>query len=435
MHTIQQLRSGELSNSTYIKISENLTVFPEELYRYTDTLEVLDLSGNALDSLPNDFIRFSNLRILFLSNNKFEILPSILGALPNLDIIGFKANQINDVPELSLPASLRWLILTDNKIKELPRSIGLCLKLQKVMLAGNDLHALPIEMALCRNIELLRISANKIKELPLWLMSLPKLAWFAFAGNPCSFQSDERKKKTNIIHWDSITIKEQLGEGASGVIYKAALKDSVLDVAVKIFKGAVTSDGLPIDEMRACIQAGLHYNLVPVKAIITHHPDHKEGLVMDLIPSNYSNLGLPPNFVTCTRDTFLLHQVFSIDEIIYIARGIAEVTIQLHDKGIMHGDLYAHNILVNAEYHALLGDFGAATIFSIHDLNVASCFEKIEVRAYGCLLEDLLDRVLTHQESEKEYLVSLKNECVLENMELRPTFKSILERLSKVFNK
>ena len=435
MHTIQQLRSGELSNSTYIKISENLTVFPEELYRYTDTLEVLDLSGNALDSLPNDFIRFSNLRILFLSNNKFEILPSILGALPNLDIIGFKANQINDVPELSLPASLRWLILTDNKIKELPRSIGLCLKLQKVMLAGNDLHALPIEMALCRNIELLRISANKIKELPLWLMSLPKLAWFAFAGNPCSFQSDERKKKTNIIHWDSITIKEQLGEGASGVIYKAALKDSVLDVAVKIFKGAVTSDGLPIDEMRACIQAGLHYNLVPVKAIITHHPDHKEGLVMDLIPSNYSNLGLPPNFVTCTRDTFLLDQVFSIDEIIYIARGIAEVTIQLHDKGIMHGDLYAHNILVNAEYHALLGDFGAATIFPINDWNVASCFEKIEVRAYGCLLEDLLNRVAEDQESVKEYLVSLKNECVLENLELRPTFKSILERLSKVFNK
>ena len=430
MHTIQQLRSGELFDSTYIKISENLSVFPEELYRYSDTLEVLDLSGNALDLLPNDFIRFSNLRILFLSNNKFEILPSILGALPNLDIIGFKANQIKDVPELSLPASLRWLILTDNKIKELPRSIGLCLKLQKVMLAGNNLHALPIEMALCRNIELLRISANQIQTLPMWLLSLPKLSWFAFAGNPCSFQSDERKKITNKISWDSITTKEQLGEGASGVIYNATLKDSILDVAVKIFKGAVTSDGLPKDEMKACIQAGLHCNLVPVQAIITQHPDHKEGLVMDLIPKNYTNLGLPPSFVTCTRDTFLLDQVFTIHEIIHIARGIAAVEIQLHEKGIMHGDLYAHNILVNSEYHALLGDFGAATIFSVNDLNVASCFEKMEVRAYGCLLEDLLNRVVEDSESLKEYLINLKNECLLEEIKMRPTFTSIFEKLT-----
>lgn len=430
MHTLQQIRSGELRGATRIKLSENLTSIPQELYQYEDTLEVLDLSGNALTMLPAEFSRFTKLRILFLSNNKFDVFPQVLGTLPNLDMVGFKANHITEVPEQSLPVSLRWLILTDNKIPELPRSIGLCVKLQKVMLAGNNLRSLPDEMAFCKNIELLRISANKIQTLPLWLLSLPKLAWLAFAGNPCTFRSDESKKEIKAISWNSITIQEQLGEGASGIIYKAVLNASALNVAVKIFKGAVTSDGLPIDEMKACIQAGAHENLVPVKAVITDHPAHKEGLVMDLISSDYHNLGLPPDFITCTRDTFAADQVFTINAIIRIARGIASAAIQLHANGIMHGDLYAHNILVNKEYRPLFGDFGAATIFSSSDRMLSTCLERIEVRAYGCLLEDLLNRVVDDFVSEIGFLHELKNECLQDKMESRPTFKSILERLT-----
>lgn len=435
MHTIQQLQSGELLGAKRIKISENLTSIPPELYQLADTLEVLDLSGNALISLPNEFLCFTNLRILFLSNNKFKIFPSILGTLSNLDIIGFKANLITEIPEQSLPVSLRWLILTDNKIKELPRSIGLCVKLQKVMLAGNMLSCLPDEMALCLNIELLRISANKLQALPTWILSLPKLAWLASAGNPCTFKSDEQKFQTDVISWDSIAIKEQLGEGASGVIYKATLNDSDLDIAVKIFKGAVTSDGFPEDEMKACIEAGLHQNLVPVKAVISNHPNNKEGLVMDLIPSSYTNLGLPPDFVTCTRDMFSDGKVFSINAIVHIAQGIASVATQLHEKGIMHGDLYAHNILVNEEYHPLFGDFGAATMYSIKDIDLAERLEKIEVRAYGCLLEDLLRLVLDKSRDEIACLENLKNQCLQVNIESRPTFKSILAKIATEFNK
>ncbi|HSY62165.1 MAG TPA: protein kinase, partial [Cytophaga sp.] len=197
---------------------------------------------------------------------------------------------------------------------------------------------------------------------------------------------------------------------------------------------AVTSDGLPIDEMNACIQAGVHPNLVSVRAVISGHPADKEGLVMDLISSGYRNLGLPPDFVTCTRDTFSVHQVFTINAVIRIARGIASVAIQLHKKGIMHGDLYAHNILVNEEYHSLFGDFGAATIFSIHDA-LASRLEKIEVRAYGCLLEDLLNRVIQDSEVEINYLQDLKNQCLHTNPESRPTFKNILEQLTAELNK
>jgi len=53
-------------------------------------------------------------------------------------------------------------------------------------------------------------------------------------------------------------------KGASGVIYRAnrQLTDSVLPVAVKIFKGAMTSDGLPRSEKSASIAAGEHPGLI-----------------------------------------------------------------------------------------------------------------------------------------------------------------------------
>ncbi|WP_018345116.1 leucine-rich repeat-containing protein kinase family protein [Cytophaga aurantiaca] len=429
MHSTQQLQSGELAGAKHIKISENLTDIPQALYQYADTLEVLDLSGNELTALPNDFARFKNLRTLFLSNNKFEVFPEVLSHLTHLDIVGFKANQIKEIPEHALPVSLRWLILTDNKITALPHSIGLCINLQKVMLAGNQLDKLPDEMASCTRIELLRISANKLQSIPAWLFSLPKLAWLAFAGNPCSFRTAESAIEVDVLSWNLIEIQQQLGEGASGNIYKAVRKDSASDIAVKIFKGAVTSDGLPVDEMRACIQAGIHENMVSVKAVITDHPDHKEGLVMDLISSDYNNLGFPPSHVTCTRDVFSTDQVFTLAEVIRISRGIASVAVQLHEKGIMHGDLYAHNILVNKNGHPLFGDFGAATIFSPNDPALAKRLEQIEVRAYGCLVEDLLNLLAMDQLAEAAYITEIKNQCMNEDIESRPTFKSILERL------
>lgn len=435
MHSIQQLQSGELVGTTYIKISAELTSIPTSMYQYADTLEILDLSGNELTELPEDFFKFSKLRILFLSNNKFTVFPSVLSKLKHLDIVGLKANKINHIPENAVPISLRWLILTDNIITQLPASIGLCTTLQKVMLAGNALTTLPDEMANCVHIELLRISANQLTILPQWLFELPKLAWLAFAGNPLLSLNNELIDK-KITTWDSLLITEQLGEGASGNIYKASIRETSEEVAVKVYKGAVTSDGYPADEMHACIHAGQHANLVPVKSIIVNHPESKTGLVLELIPPNYTNLGLPPNFETCTRDTFESNKLFSIIQIYSIARCIASVMQHLHQRGIAHGDLYAHNILVDENANALLSDFGAATHYEKGDKKQAERIEKIDVRAFGCLLDDLIQRSISDENSLQEMIIELKNRCLSENIDSRPSYNTVVECLkSKSFQK
>ena len=55
MQTIDQLRSGTLIGIRHLKISSGLSRFPSEIIDLADTLEILDLSGNSLSSLPDDF--------------------------------------------------------------------------------------------------------------------------------------------------------------------------------------------------------------------------------------------------------------------------------------------------------------------------------------------------------------------------------------------
>jgi hypothetical protein len=433
LHTLEELGSGKLHGSKHLKLSCGLTAFPREIFVLEETLELLDLSGNLLSALPNDFHRLKKLKILFASDNLFTELPAILGQCESLEMIGFKSNQIEIVPESSLPVQTRWLILTNNRITALPTSIGKCYPMQKLALAGNQLKELPIELSQCSNLGLLRISANQLQQLPAWLLTMPKLSWLAFAGNPFCYNP---VIETNLlqIDWHELALEHELGQGASGIINKAVWKPLNIEVAVKVFNGSVTSDGFPEDEMNACILAGNHDGLVKVIGKVKNHPQEKEGLVMGLIPANFHNLGLPPTFETCTRDVFKNGTMFTVQQVIKIVSTIADVCAHLHSKGIVHGDLYAHNILVDEHANSLKGDFGAASMYDVNDRILADGLEKIEVSALGCLLEDLLNNIHPTETNNRafEALTQLKKNVMQEDVAKRLTFKQVCQAFEQL---
>lgn len=433
MQTLIQLQSGALKGAVSLKLSEDLTVFPQEIFDLADTLEVLDLSRNRLTRLPPDFGRLHKLRIFFCSENQFTTLPAVLGDCPLLDIVGFKANQITTVHPAALNSNLRWLILTDNRIEVLPSTIGACARMQKLMLAGNQLQELPVELAQCRRLALLRISANRLHHLPHWLLTMPALSWLALSGNQFGTRQDAPSLPS--IHWASLHVHHVLGEGASGIIYKGHLSQASAhtDVAVKIFKGHVTSDGLPEDEMNACIAAGTHPGMVRILGQVTHHPQGRKGLVMELIAPQYFNLGRPPDFTTCTRDVFPDAISLSLHHILKIAGTVASVALHLHSRGIMHGDLYAHNMLVDGAGHTLLGDFGAATRYDNTNANLAFALQRIEVSAFGCLLDDLISLYNnTGPAAIISQLCALRDACLVPDVHLRPDFSYLKDELSKL---
>ena len=430
IHSLHDLKSGQLKGTKRLKLSCELTTFPEDILTLSETLEVLDLSDNQLSELPESFAQLKRLKIVFISQNNFSVFPKVLAKCPDLTMIGFKSNRIEIVPEQSFPPLLKWLILTDNKIKVLPKSIGEAKHLQKCMLAGNDLETLPQELSKCINLELLRISANKLKVLPEWLFKLPKLSWLAFSGNPATYQP-QNKPQLELVSLDDITISETLGEGASGVISKAQWHSKNKEVAVKVFKGAVTSDGLPEDELQISVAVGTHSNLIPVLGQLKSNAENKEGLIMQLITANYINLGLPPTLDTCTRDVFKDNTVFNPQELLKLVTDIASVGKHLHEKGINHGDFYAHNILVNETKASFLGDFGAS---SFYDTNspLAQHVERLEIRAFGCLVEDVfaLTKNLSIKDEDYQKWQTLINDCKNIDVSKRPLFETIVAQLN-----
>ena len=437
METLDALNSGQLKGAKRLDLAAGLTQFPLKILSLADSLEILNLTGNHLKSLPDEFGCLQKLRIAFFSNNSFEQLPAVLSQCPNLSMVGFKSNKLTTIAENTLPSSVRWLILTDNRIEQVPTDLGRLSQLQKLMLAGNQLRSLPVEMVKCQNLELIRLSANQLTTLPPWLLTLPRLSWLGYSGNPLGDSTSPTPPSLFEIDWAALTIQNLLGEGASGMIFKGSWAlgpNQIVDVAIKVFKGNVTSDGFPVDEMRACMAAGTHPHLVRLLGRVSNHPEQKAGLVFAFVPPTYQTLGNPPSLDTCTRDTYPPSATFRLPVILRITQGIAAAAAHLHARGLLHGDLYAHNILVSNLGESLLGDFGAASFYPPSIGSLARSLECLEVRAFGCLLEDLLDRCVLddpHTQTERrDRLCCLQQECMHPVPSRRPLFTKICDVLA-----
>lgn len=434
MHSLTSLRNGELAGTRRLDLACGLTELPREVFALADTLEVLNLTGNQLSSLPDDLPRLHRLRVIFCSDNAFTTLPPVLGNCGQLEMVGFKANRIDQVPPESLPPRLRWLILTDNAVETLPDTLGQRSRLEKLMLAGNRLTALP-DLSACGELALLRLAANRLETLPEWVLSMPRLAWLAVGGNPVFHTLSHRLHRADIpqIPWENLCMHRVLGEGASGVIHKATWTSSEqlsTEVAVKLFKGSMTSDGLPDSEMAATLTAAGHPGLVGVHGLVHNPADPTPGLVLPLLDPSFQPLAGPPSFASCSRDVYSDGFDISVDKLLIIAAAVAGAVAHLHASGLLHGDLYGHNILWNTRDRALLSDFGAASFFDPDDRETAGALQRLEVRAFGCLLEELLAAVDNPADPRCAALATLRDACLQPQVAQRPLFSDLVTALA-----
>jgi serine/threonine protein kinase len=114
-----------------------------------------------------------------------------------------------------------------------------------------------------------------------------------------------------------------------------------------------------------------------------------------------------------------------------IALKMASVAVHLHGRGIVHGDLYAHNILHDGQGGALLGDFGAASFYQPGS-QLGAALERLEVRAFGCLLEELTEHC-TMPDELRQALFELVTACCHAAPLSRPDFAAVQARLEMLF--
>jgi len=505
----------EASGGKTLNLSNmDLKHFPEGIItRFASTLVLLNMGGNSLTSLPDEFSSLSSLRILFFQGNLFEIVPIVLGKMPSLYMLSFKSCRLTSIPPEALSPSVEWLILTDNKLTSLPPTIGSLTKLKKCMLSHNLLTVLPSEMSACRSIELLRLAGNALSSIPEWLLDHPTLSWLCLTGNPCLPSAPSHGsisigsigiggiRRTPL---SEVTIGEVLGEGASGTVSKAHWKlkremdtDIVKEVAIKVFKGVKGSDSTPEEEIFASCLASYSNELTGAgegqskdgidvehssvfkckrdpllvgKASMTMILAEVTGadspaVLLELLPPSFEILGSPPNFDTCSRDTWPAGKHphtsnLTADTILVLLWKVCCACLYLHSKGIAHGDIYAHNILfqsnkaeLSADDNPSIGtttdaievrlcDMGAATVYSSTSTGtgptsaLGAALHHMEVRAFGCLVEDLLLHCTRHGVEEQRdgevlsALESLRDSCMDSTQGNRPSFTVVEQRLS-----
>ena len=109
--------------------------------------------------------------------------------------------------------------------------------------------------------------------------------------------------------------------------------------------------------------------------------DNHLAVVLNLIPKDFQTLGNPPNFNTCTRDTFPEGFVLNMSALLSIVRDIMRAMCIMHDLHVAHGDLYAHNIMFGGSdsetVAATLCDFGASTYYHGMDKSIATSLREL----------------------------------------------------------
>jgi hypothetical protein len=295
------------------------------------------------------------------------------------------------------------------------------------MLAGNRIAHLPGGLAGADNLELIRLSCNRLDTLPPWLARLPRLAWIAYAGNPAEPVSEPTASTS--VPWSALEVGALLGEGASGRVHHTIWRGSSgpAAVALKLFKGTMTSDGLPEREMEACLAAGTHPALTGALGRLVNHPDGAQGLLLRLLPAHWRALAGPPSLASCSRDVYDPALRLDTGQALTIARAVAEAVAHLHGRGLLHGDVYAHNTLWDAETGAaVLSDFGAASALPTGDAGAA--LAQVEVRAVGILLDELLDRC----DAAPDGLQALTEACLQSDPVQRPRLEDVAAAIGRI---
>lgn len=165
-----------------------------------------------------------------------------------------------------------------------------------------------------------------------------------------------------------------------------------------------------------------------------------------------TTLGKPPSFASVTRDVYPAGSVpaLALPQAAAIARAVAAACAHLHAHGVAHGDVYAHNVMVDMallgsgapagalrallDGRAKLGDFGAAFLYDVAG-PLAAAVQTVELRAWACLCSELGalagagEGGAAHEAALREGMHALASPCEGGGGGGAPTFSSAVAQL------
>ena len=411
----------------------DLKSLPDDLYKLRN-LEMLDVSFNAITKLP-ELRKSTNLRTLNAMNNRIREVPVMP---PSLIILGLKGNEIERIAEdvFDLATEIEQLYLTSNLLTSLPASISKLHKLRKLQASHNRLTSVPAGLAELPHLEMLRLAVNELESLPDSLLRSPALSWLSLQGNPMT-NSKLRlvTNSTKVIDEQDLAVGRLLGAGASGEVHEATYRRC--RVAYKIFVDNKSPDGDWQDEIKlACMFS--HECLAKVIARVRDDRKEIRGFIMEYREG--IQLADRPTQTQLLRCRWAHGRVFDVRFVINCLLSICSSLEHLHSRCVAHGDLYAHNVLARSDGTSMLCDYGAAFVYPKGN----TLFEKHEVRAFGLLVRDLIERVdISFADMNaalycQKQLLVMAQRCLSVDVDARPRFSDMgatIKKLHKTLSK
>uniref|UniRef100_A0A3Q3BLY7 Leucine rich repeat containing 1 n=1 Tax=Kryptolebias marmoratus TaxID=37003 RepID=A0A3Q3BLY7_KRYMA len=221
----------------------SLLYVPDEIYRYSRSLEELLLDFNQLRDLPKPFFQLVKLRKLGLSDNEIHRLPADIANFMQLVELDVSRNDIMDIPEsisncISLQVAdfsgnpltrlpqtfpelhnLTCLTINDISLQVLPENIGNLSNLVSLELRENLLTFLPESLAQLRKLEELDLGNNELYNLPESIGGLISLKDLWLDGNHLKEIPSEMGKMKSLLCLDvSENILDYLPEELGGLV-------------------------------------------------------------------------------------------------------------------------------------------------------------------------------------------------------------------------
>uniref|UniRef100_T1J7G9 Disease resistance R13L4/SHOC-2-like LRR domain-containing protein n=1 Tax=Strigamia maritima TaxID=126957 RepID=T1J7G9_STRMM len=150
-------------------------------------LSQLNLANNQISQIPSDISNLAALQVLDLHDNKLIDLPQSLGTLERLTKLDISHNQLAKIPCCVLKLfDLRILLAQNNQLSEVCDEIADLNRLKVLDLSNNNLKTLPINIGFLSTVEKINLSFNKLDDIPHEIGSMTALQTLDLSNNNLS---------------------------------------------------------------------------------------------------------------------------------------------------------------------------------------------------------------------------------------------------------
>jgi len=152
--------------------------------------------------------------------------------------------------------------------------------------------------------------------------------------------------------WRHLTILGTIGKGSFGTVYRAHDPNLGLDVALKLLSTVNDRDRRTDDVLKEArlLARVRHPNVVRVYG--ADESEESVGLWMELVQG------------FTLRQLLRTHGRFSAQEASIIGRDLCRAIAAVHQAGVLHGDIKAHNVMRESGGRIVLMDFGSGQAVS-----------------------------------------------------------------------